>query len=108
MLYAAILNQGVSLGGIQKKVVSVINKESEILALRLEENKSRPLSTEKGAITWEELIKNFTLYENDLDKIKFPPIRISVTSKNNMQVKSAEQRVMFVSKRNRKKSRRRS
>lgn len=102
--YASVLSCGSRLGGLQRKVVSLLVEArartssstggKSIVADEVAVNGSTDDKHLIETVGWEELLVNYDLYKKEIGKsVYLPPVQVSVNKRNIRKVLSAEQGV---------------
>jgi pentatricopeptide repeat protein len=94
-MYSCILSEGARLGGLYKKIASLINKshtDETHLKVQVQQEEVPKYDVD---LRWRDLLENYSNYKSSLDKIELPPIRVRINQKEIRQVLIAEQRVTY-------------
>ena len=95
LMYSCILSEGARLGGLYKKIASLINKshsDASHLKVQVQQEEVPKYDVD---LRWRDLLDNYSNYKSSLDKIELPPIRVRINQKEIRQVLFAEQRVTY-------------
>ena len=102
--YSATLFEAASIGGLQKKIASLIVKSKSQHKEEVKkiggDNTDKHLE-EGNAISWVQLIQNYSQYRNRMGEIRLSPVRVRISARELRQVLSAEQGVTYGTRRGR-------
>lgn len=94
--YAGILLEGARLGGLERKMASLISSaKGDISRKDVHFEDSAGNSDMKGKISWSKLFENYSNFRDQLEKISLPTVRVQVTGREIRQVLSAERAVSY-------------
>lgn len=105
--YNSILFQGSYLGGLHKKIASIIQKArtDSLLHLKVQVQMGQAEGTKSlQVLSWIDLLKNYSEYRDTLDRTTLPPVRVRINENEIRQVLSAEQSVTYNAMRRGKKN----
>ena len=101
--YSCLLFEGARLGGLYKKIASIIQStRTDSLQLKVHVSDEEPSNSLK-LVGWIDLIENYSEYRDRLDQMTLPPVLVRTNEKEIRLVLSAEQSVTYNAIRKRKK-----
>ncbi len=104
-LYTALLFEGTQLGGLRKKIASLIAERRITSQSDSHQLKFDQLSTTKSdrvKKSWLELIDNYSDYKTQSENVDLPLIRLSINERDLRQVLGAERDVSYNNSRGKK------
>ncbi len=98
-MYSCILSQGATLGGLYRKISSLIQTQrTESLHINVDTgHDNEETAQEINLMKWSDLLENYSEYKTAIQqrKVKFPLVRVRINQRDIRQVLFAEQGVTY-------------
>jgi len=91
--YIAIIREGVKYGGIRRKIASLLAKarSQSVLAGKKLSGESAEIRVENAGLSWVHLLKNYSLFKENVDRTNLPTVRIRCNDRQLRKVLITEQ-----------------